>query len=251
MATTDNVLSDLIINDMTQEEYDNLVATGQVQEGQIYATDGAGSGGGASLPDQTDNAGKFLITDGTMTSWGASYAKSVDNNKQVNIGDIDAAFDDAARASAYVAIGAKSCGGWTVCVLGESPYSYNICIGSNSNTNFTSKAVVIGYSAKSDGGLFDVGQVAIGAYAKTGAKCAIQLGGGSSSKGYTNSDANTFKVGNVNGNFEMMSADGTIPADRMSATAGTTGQVLTKTDTGMAWADASGGDGDIDCGVMS
>lgn len=32
---------------------------------------------------------------------------------------------------------------------------------------------------------------------------------------------------------------------------GAAGQVLTKTDDGMAWADASGGDGDIDCGVMS
>jgi hypothetical protein len=48
-------------------------------------------------------------------------------------------------------------------------------------------------------------------------------------------------VYNGNGNFEMMSADGTIPADRMSATAGTTGQVLTKTDAGMEWQEASGG----------
>lgn len=44
MATTDNELNDLIINDISQEEYDNLVATGQVQEGQIYATDGTGGG---------------------------------------------------------------------------------------------------------------------------------------------------------------------------------------------------------------
>lgn len=48
MATTDNELNDLIINDISQEEYDNLVATGQVQEGQIYATDGEGSGGGST-----------------------------------------------------------------------------------------------------------------------------------------------------------------------------------------------------------
>lgn len=47
MATTDNELNDLIINDISQEEYDNLVATGQVKEGQIYATDGAGGGGSA------------------------------------------------------------------------------------------------------------------------------------------------------------------------------------------------------------
>jgi hypothetical protein len=48
MATTDNELNDLIINDISQEEYDNLVATGKVQEGQIYATDGEGSGGGST-----------------------------------------------------------------------------------------------------------------------------------------------------------------------------------------------------------
>jgi hypothetical protein len=64
---------------------------------------------------------------------------------------------------------------------------------------------------------------------------AIQLGTG------TNNDENTFKVANDNGNFEMMSADGTIPADRLSSTAGTTGQVLTKTDAGMEWQEPQGG----------
>lgn len=31
---------------------------------------GGGGGGGDSLPDQTNNAGKFLTTDGTIASWG-------------------------------------------------------------------------------------------------------------------------------------------------------------------------------------
>ena len=100
--------------------------------------------------------------------------------------------------------------------------------------------VAVGYgsavSKKYDLGLaLGLGQVA-------SANGAIQIGCGASwTSTVTNSDANTFKVANANGNFEIMSADGTIPADRMSATAGTTGQVLTKTDTGMEWQEASGG----------
>lgn len=41
---------------------DNIIISGNV----ISAT---GAGGGASLPDQTGNAGKFLTTDGTTASW--------------------------------------------------------------------------------------------------------------------------------------------------------------------------------------
>lgn len=50
---------------------------------------------------------------------------------------------------------------------------------------------------------------AIGYNASVTAHGATQLGSG------INADANTFKVSNKNGNFEMMSADGTIPADRI------------------------------------
>ena len=45
---------------------------------------------------------------------------------------------------------------------------------------------------------------------------AIQLGGYRT----VNSDANTFKVGNANGNFEMMDANGNLPADRLASTTG-------------------------------
>lgn len=103
--------------------------------------------------------------------------------------------------------------------------------------NKENNSVAIGYSA----GVKATDSIAIGKYATvdSNATHAIQIG--STGSQTTNSDANTFKVGNANGNFEIMSADGTIPAERMSATAGTTGQVLTKTDTGMVWQDSSGG----------
>lgn len=60
--------------------------------------------------------------------------------------------------------------------------------------------------------------VAIGYNTAIAANYAIQLGTDATREagGYStaNSDANTFKVANANGNFEIMSADGTIPAAR-------------------------------------
>ena len=75
--------------------------------------------------------------------------------------------------------------------------------------------VAIGYgSAVST--QFDLG-LALGIGQTVSANGAIQIGCGASwASTVTNSDANTFKVSNANGNFEMMSADGTIPADRIS-----------------------------------
>ena len=88
-----------------------------------------------------------------------------------------------------------------------------VCIGGEALSN--SNSVALGYSAHADAN----GAVSIGCYAFATGNRSIQLGGGiSTSTGYTNSDANTFKVGNANGNFEMMSADGTIPAARHADT---------------------------------
>lgn len=65
--------------------------------------------------------------------------------------------------------------------------------------------------------------VAIGANAEVayGAAHAIQIGATTNTSGpTTNSDANTFKVANENGNFEMMDANGNLPADRLASTTG-------------------------------
>lgn len=360
MATTDNELNDLIINDISQEEYDNLVATGQVQEGQIYATDGTGSGGGSTtgglesvahdsslegagttasplkvastviaqinnkadgavvetlssvvsenttklntlrndtdslgdqvsgieekipssasatnqlatkadlpigfdatvvaelpatgergiiylvpkdgeapdvhdeyiwidseqkfefigstavdlrdyatkedlstvLPDQTDNAGKFLTTDGTTASW--SDKPLVNNTTQIT----------------------------------------NLAIGRSTKVSTFTYGTAVGYKCSVTGEhfgtacAFGMGQIANAAGATQIGVCSTYI------STVSNNDPDTLKVSNRNGNFEMMSADGTIPAERMSSTAGTTGQVLTKTDDGMAWQDAAKG----------
>lgn len=180
-------------------EFENT--TGTLGSGwKISAT----ASGGASLPDQTDNAGKFLTTDGTTASW----------SRNIYTSGTTIAFGTEVYplGAASVSVGSSSC------ASGNGAISVGLL------SRATKEAAI-----------------AIGASAKATADNAIQLGGKPWVDGYTNSDANTFKVGNANGNFEMMSADGTIPAARMSATAGTTGQVLTKTDTGMAWQDAAGG----------
>ena len=66
--------------------------------------------------------------------------------------------------------------------------------------------------------------IAIGTFVQTGAPYAIQIGGVDAS----NHDANTLKVGNANGNFEMMSDDGTIPTDRYAATPASAGTYVPK-----------------------
>lgn len=135
----------------------------------------------------------------------------------------------------------------SLCIAGNDttsgqPFSVWAGLNSGPENAYASNSLAVGYAAKAGScgialGAFSTAKnngISIGYYS-TAAYRAIQLGQG------TNNDENTFKVGNANGNFEMMSADGTIPADRMSATAGTTGQVLTKTDTGMAWQEAQAG----------
>lgn len=85
----------------------------------------------------------------------------------------------------------------------------NVVIGYNASA--TSGSVVIGSGASSSFGTTSNPHIAIGYGAKTsGAGQQIQLGTG------TNSDANTVKIGNANGNFEIMSADGTIPHARLT-----------------------------------
>lgn len=173
---------------------------------------------GASLPDQTDNAGKFLTTDGTTTSWGEALVNTAVSTTSMTIGGKQSSSDAGLNI------------GWNSGCAGNN----SVALGASAKAN-SDRAVVVGMNST----VTHQRGIAIGSLVSARADFAIQLGGDSFTE---NSDANTFKVANANGNFEMMSADGTIPAERMSATAGTTGQVLTKTDTGMEWQDASGGD---------
>lgn len=201
----DTKVTDLVINNMSQEKFDELKAAGELDPTQIYLTPTEESGGGgASLPDQTGNAGKFLKTDGTTASWG---------NALENIAPEEG-------GSIVVGSGARVGNAYNAVIIGTNAgrlVSGNgaVAIGDNAGHNaLATSAIAIGVNAQA--GYLTNGAIAIGAYARASASNAIQLGMESSFAGYSNSDANTFKVGNANGNFEIMSADGTIPRERMS-----------------------------------
>ena len=143
----------------------------------------------SGLPDQTGQSGKFLTTDGTDASWS------------------DKPLVNQADSSKYsVAIGGEA--------LNQSKIGYyNISITKTSPINTTgNRSITIGYNATAAGQR----SVAIGYNARTDANAlsCIQIAGGDLTA--TNSDANTFKVANGNGNFEIMSADGTIPTARLT-----------------------------------
>lgn len=65
--------------------------------------------------------------------------------------------------------------------------------------------------------------IAIGTFVQTHAPYAIQIGGSDAS----NHDANTLKVGNENGNFEMMDANGNIPLERLTYVTNQIGDIST------------------------
>ena len=65
--------------------------------------------------------------------------------------------------------------------------------------------------------------IAIGTFVQTHAPYAIQIGGSDAS----NHDANTLKVGNVNGNFEMMDANGNVPLERLTYVTNQIGDIST------------------------
>lgn len=133
------------------------------------------------LPSQTGQSGKFLTTDGTDASWSG---KPLVNNTTQSL---------------------------SLAVLGGCASVQSVSLGSSTNTS-GAQSVAIGFNAITQS--VATRGIAIGRSAVSGAACAIQLGGES---GYsTNNDANTFKVGNANGNFEIMSADGTVPHARLT-----------------------------------
>ena len=162
-----------------------------------------------SLPSQTGNSGKFLTTDGTDASWATINALT-----------------NATSSNGSISIGGGSY--WSMA-------GTNVGISSQING---SDGTAIGYLSKAG-----FSGTAVGSMANAAANRSIQLG-----RDGTNNDANTFKVANQNGNFEIMSADGTIPTDRYTTTPSADGTyVPTLTiSSGVAtrsWAAPGGGGG--------
>lgn len=177
------------------------------------------------LPDQAGHTG-FLKTDGTNATWSDKEAL-VNNATQTR---------DIAIGTSAVADGQQE--GATALGMQAQAASKAVAIGWSAKTGPRSTAV--GNNAKSMGRY----SVAVGMSAEIAVNTdnAVQLGVGKLGDAVVNDESNTFKFGNANGNFKIVDADGTIPAERLAA-GGTTGQVLSKTETGMQWVDMGGGSG--------
>jgi hypothetical protein len=139
---------------------------------------------GTTLPAQTGNAGKFLMTDGTTASW--SDKPLVNNATSIS----------------------------------------NLAIGVDSSVAGNSYGTAVGYQCKvnalySQACAYGMGQIAA-------AKGSIQIGVCKSwISTVTNSDPDTFKVSNTNGNFEMMDADGNVPLGRLTYVTNQIGDIST------------------------
>lgn len=172
------------------------------QSGKFLTTDGTSASWGTveSLPSQTGQSGKFLTTNGTDASW--SDKPLVNNGTGDNSLIIKG---DASNVKSAIIIGAYAKWGGSA---GQTANS----VGIGTSSDIRALGVVgIGTGAYCGKNY----TISIGRNARSDAIGAIQFN--VSSNITTNSDANTFKVANANGNFEIMSADGTIPAARHAA----------------------------------
>jgi hypothetical protein len=148
----------------------------------------------SGLPSQTGNSGKFLTTDGTDASW--SDKPLVNNSTNTNA----------------LAIGNNTASG-----------SHTTTVGAYAWNSMATYGTSVGYNSSVSG----QGSVAIGANAHASGAHSIQISSAGVSQAYNN-DANTVKVANDNGNFEIMSADGTIPAARHAALPASDGTYVLK-----------------------
>lgn len=159
------------------------------------------------LPDQADNAGALLTTDGTTPQW-TGYVK-VNEGHSSPVVLLDPARQqttDYKTDMGFVAIAPMSNTGLlATSIQGHAPGVGAVAVGYGSRGTKTYSVAVgcLAYATQTDA-------TAIGSQAAAKAVASIQLGKGA------NSDANTFKVGNDNGNFEMMDADGNIPQERLT-----------------------------------
>ena len=197
----------------------------------------------SGLPDQTGHSGEFLTTDGTDASWATISAlqnTATGTNSLTILGTAASTTEsvNVGMSSSATAPYSTAIGQWT-----EAKAEGGTAIGRH--------AVVEGYRGTAVGMQAHISQnkqygIAIGFNTAADANYAIQLGGiGFNGTSLVNSDANTFKVGNANGNYELMSADGTIPEARLAdMTNAAQGQVLTlDSNNNAVWATPGGGGG--------
>lgn len=168
------------------DKQDTLVSGTNIKTVNNNSLLGSGNLDIDALPTQTGQSGKFLTTDGTDASWS--------DKPLVNT----ATYPDSGM------------------VIGGSDTGYPSLVAVGKSSKATLGGTAVGNLA--DAGMYGI---AIGYNAKTTGSYAIQLN--CSTGNQTNADANTFKVANQNGNYELMSADGTIPVGRLNTMTGADG----------------------------
>ena len=198
-------------------------------EGQIYQFTGA--------TDSTYTNGHFYkcVSDGqnpATYSWeevslgGASYTAgngiSIDANNEISVTDPVLVNSDTTSQQNCIGIvktttAATGTNANGSVIIGYAAYSNGpggISLGGQAKVN-NNNGIAIGFTARADG----LSSVAIGANSFANANGAIQIVAGWNVSG-TNADADTLKVANRNGNFELMNANGNLPADRLASTTG-------------------------------
>ena len=219
----------LTSGNFTIVEVNNNMATLEDGDGNVYrdipcvaTLAGEGGGGGSGLPDQTGHSGEFLTTDGTDASWASvdalqntatgTYALTILGTPTTATNATNICEGSSVTGEGGLATGRNSTAGkWGAAYgLGASATGLgSVALGRTANVG-AQGAIAIGNGAQAlnlNGG---VGSIAIGQSATANNTGAIQIGEG------TISVANTFKVANHNGNYEIMSADGTIPTARLT-----------------------------------
>ena len=223
-----------------------ITVDGQKQR-VILTADITGGGGGSSLPDQTGHSGEFLTTDGTDASWAAVDAlpsQTGNSGKFLTTDGTDASWSDKPLVNNATGTNSVSVdlGHNTVTRTGATVYgAWGFSLGDYSTSvGFQSKAGPYSVSLGCNSYVQGSYSIAIGYLASTDYyNNAIMIN--ASGTAQANRDANTFKVANANGNYEMMSADGTIPTARLTkvnttvtlTSAGWSGGSQTVTVTGM------------------
>ena len=177
-TSTDYTITKVNNNSVDLEDGDGKIIRG-VPACVVLAGEGGGGGG---LPSQTGNAGKFLTTDGTDASWSDKplVNNTYPNTSRLSIGD---------SATCYASVA--------------------LAIGKNATAS-SQGSTAIGEGSYAGGSY----SIAIAGGHTSGIR-AIQIGSGLNNNA-TNSDRDTVKIANSNGNFEIMSADGTVPTARLT-----------------------------------
>ena len=181
--------------------------------------DSTGGGGSAEYPDQTDNAGKFLQTDGATVKWADALI-----NNSTDLGVLSVGYGATATGSTATAFGANT----------QATGNSSVAVGPNASATET-RTTSIGTLAQATQLLSN----ALGAQSKALAYNATQIGSG------TNETDGSLQFRS----YQLVSDDGTIPTDRYTTTptgAGTYVPKLTIAEDGTAtreWGAESAGGG--------